>query len=152
MSTQQLQKFNIIGISVRTTNENGQAAKDIPALWHRFMTEGIANLIPNKIDETLYCMYTDYEKDHTKPYTTILGCKVSALETIPEGMVAKTIAAGNYSTHIAAGNLQQGIVFEAWTRIWNADLDRTYTTDFEVYGAKAQDPENAEVEIFIAVK
>jgi predicted transcriptional regulator YdeE len=32
------------------------------------------------------------------------------------------------------------------------DLDRSYTADFEIYGEKAQNPENAEVDIFIAVK
>lgn len=37
-----IRPFNIIGISVRTTNENDQAAKDIPALWKRFISEGIA--------------------------------------------------------------------------------------------------------------
>ena len=32
------------------------------------------------------------------------------------------------------------------------DLDRSYTADFEIYDEKAQNPENAEVDIFIAVK
>lgn len=41
MSTQTIRKFNVIGISVRTTNENGQAGQDIPALWNKFVTEGI---------------------------------------------------------------------------------------------------------------
>lgn len=151
MQKQTIQPFSIIGIAIRTSNENGQAAKDIPALWNRFMTEGIAAKIPNKTDTAIYCMYTDYEKDHTKPYTTILGCRVENLDTIPEGMTGKLIEEATYTRHIAKGNLQQGIVFAAWTKIWNSDLDRTFTTDFEVYGEKAQNPENAEVEIFVAL-
>ena len=35
----QLESFKVIGISVRTTNENGQAAKDIPFLWNKFFEE-----------------------------------------------------------------------------------------------------------------
>ena len=31
-------------------------------------------------------------------------------------------------------------------------MKRDYTADFEVYGEKAQNPENAEVDIFVAVK
>jgi predicted transcriptional regulator YdeE len=137
---------------VRTTNQNGQAAQDIPALWNRFLTEGIAEKIPNKIDNAIYCIYTDYERDHTRPYTTILGCKVSTVEAIPEGMVSKTIEAATYAKHTAQGSLLQGVVFNAWTQIWNADLPRTFTADFEVYDEKAQNPENAEVEIFVAVQ
>ncbi|MEO5592734.1 MAG: GyrI-like domain-containing protein [Chitinophagaceae bacterium] len=152
MSNQTIQKFNVIGISIRTTNENGQAGQDIPALWSKFMSEGILEKIPNKIDNSIYCIYTEYEKDHTKPYTTIVGCKVSSLDNIPNEMVGKTFEEANYTKHIAKGNILQGIVFNEWTKIWNSNLDRKFTADFEVYGEKAQNPENAEVDIFVAVK
>ena len=151
METEQIKSFNVIGIFIRTSNENGQAAIDIPALWNKFMTEGIMEKIPNKVDNTLYCIYTDYEKDHTKPYNTVLGCKVANLDLIPQGMVVKTIMAGNYNKFTAKGNIMHGIIFNAWTEIWNTNISRKYTTDFEVYGEKAQNPEDAEVDIFIAV-
>ncbi len=152
MEALEIKSFSVIGISVRTSNENGQAAQDIPALWNKFSLEGIAEQIPNKIDNSIYCIYTDYEKDHTKPYTTILGCRVENLEIIPTGMVSKTFGNAHYSKHVAKGNLLQGAVFEEWIKIWSSDLDRTFTADFEVYGEKAQNPEDAEVDIFIAVK
>ncbi len=115
------------------------------------MTENLLSKIPNKIDDTLYCIYTDYEKDHTKPYTTILGCKVSNLDIIPEGMVGKTFEGGNYQKHTAKGNIMEGMVFGEWLKIWNSDIPRAYSADFEVYGEKAQNPTDAEVDIFIAV-
>lgn len=152
MGNQKIEKFSVIGISVRTTNENGQAGQDIPALWDKFMTEGIAEKIPNKTDSSIYCIYTEYEKDHTKSYTTILGCKVENLDTIPNGMFGKTFDEATYTKHIAKGNILQGMVFGEWTKIWNSDLDRTFTADFEVYGEKTQNPEKAEVDIFVAVK
>lgn len=151
MNTTQIKPFSIIGISVRTTNENGQSGQDIPALWGRFMSEGIAQKIPNKLDESIYCIYTDYEKDHTKPYTTFLGCQVSHLEEIPAGMEGKSFPGGNYLKRIAQGNILEGMVFNAWIEIWNSDLPRIFTADFEVYGEKAQNPSDAEVEIFLAV-
>ncbi len=152
MSLQKIKSFFVIGISVRTTNENRQAGQDIPALWHRFMAEGTAEKIPNKTGNTVYCIYTDYEKDHTKPYTTILGCKVENLDTIPNGMVGKTFDDAEYERFVAKGNIWQGMVFDEWTKIWHSDLNRAYTADFEVYGEKAQNPENAEVYIFVAIK
>jgi predicted transcriptional regulator YdeE len=151
MATHQLGEFSVIGISVRTTNENGKSAQDIPTLWATFMSEGIMAKIPNKLGDDLYCMYTDYERDHTRPYTTILGCRVSTLESIPEGMAGKTIEAETYTKFVAKGNLAQGVVLDSWMKIWNSDLSRRYTTDFEVYGQDAQNPENAKVAIFIAV-
>ncbi len=147
-----MQNINIVGISVRTSNNNGEAAKDIPTLWNKFLVERVAGKIQNKVDETIYCLYTDYEKDHTTPYTTILGCEVSTLTDIPEGMVSKTIEVANYQKYTAKGNLNEGVVFNEWVKIWNSDLDRAYTTDYEVYGAKAGNMENAEVDIFIALK
>lgn len=147
-----IKEFTVIGISVRTTNENGQSAKDIGALWNQFMSEGISDKIPNKLDGTIYSIYTEYESDHTKPYTTILGCKVENSSTIPNGMVAKTFKGGKYTKFMSKGDLTKGAVYETWSKIWNTDLDRTYSADFEVYGEKAQNPTDAEVEIFVATK
>ena len=152
MSIEKIKSFSVIGISVRTTNENNQAAADIPALWNKFMTEGIAQQIPNKVDNSLYCIYTDYEKDHTKPYTTILGCKVENLDIIPAGMIGKTFNEADYKKFVAKGNILEGMVFNEWIKIWNSNVERAYTSDFGVYGEKATNPADAEVDIFIAVK
>ncbi len=147
-----IKAFKVIGISVRTTNENGQSAKDIGELWNKFMSEGILDQIPNKIDNTIYSIYTEYESDHTKPYTTILGCKVSTIDTVPNRMTANTFNGGNYRKFVAKGDLTKGSVYEEWSKIWNTDLEREYTADFEVYGEKAQNPTDAEVDIFVAIK
>ncbi|MES2554742.1 MAG: GyrI-like domain-containing protein [Bacteroidota bacterium] len=144
--------FHIIGISVRTTNENAQSATDIGALWQRFMAEEISTKIPSKTDDAIICVYTDYEKDHTTPYTTLLGCKVDSLDHIPEGMIGKTIESGGYEQFTAVGNAQEGAVYNEWVTIWNSDLNRAYTADFEIYGAESYDPVNGKVPIFIAVK
>ncbi|WP_126651422.1 GyrI-like domain-containing protein [Chryseobacterium aureum] len=144
--------FKVIGIAVRTTNENGQAGKDIPALWEKMMNEDILNSIPNKVDNTIYSIYTDYEKDHTKPYTTVLGCEVENLDNIPEGMVGYSFEGGNYLKFTAKGDISKDLVINEWIKIWNMDLGRVFTADFEVYGEKAQNPSEAEIDIFIAVK
>lgn len=147
-----VKEFKVVGISVRTTNKNGQSAKDIGALWNRFMAEGVLEKIPNRVDNTIYSIYTEYEGDYTKPYTTLLGCKVTSMETIPEGLVAKTFEGGSYIKFVAKGDLTKGAVYESWSKIWNTDLDRAYTADFEVYGEKAQNPADAEVDIYVGIK
>src|ERR1700739_2777721 len=105
MNIQPIEAFHVIGISVRTTNENGKALVDIPALCGKFISEATLARILGKIDNTVYCIYTEYEKDHTKPYTTILGCKVKNLDTIPAEMVGKTMEEATYTKHIAKGNM-----------------------------------------------
>ena len=152
MNNVNIEPFHVIGISVRTTNENNQAVKDIVDLWGRFMKDKVMEAIPNKIDNTVYSIYTDYESDHTKPYTTRLGCKVENLNTIPDGMVGKSVNGGNYVKFSAKGDLMKGLVINKWLEIWKMDLDRLFTADFEVFGEKAQNPADAEIYILIAIK
>lgn len=152
MNNVKIKPFKVIGISVRTTNENGQAAKDIPMLWEKMINEDIVNSIPNRKDNTLYSIYTDYEKDHTKPYTTVLGCKVENLDNIPEGMTGYSFEGGDYVKFTTKGDLSKDLVINEWLKIWEMDLGRIFTADFEIYGEKAQDPSDAEVDILIAVK
>jgi predicted transcriptional regulator YdeE len=144
--------FKIIGISVRTTNEHNQAAKDITELWGKFMGEHVLEAIPNKIDNTVYSIYTDYESNHTRPYTTLLGCKVDNLDIIPGGMVGKSFDGGNYVKLSAKGDLMKGLIMNKWLEIWEMDLERVFTADFEVFGEKAQNPADAEIDFLIAVK
>ncbi|CAM1339859.1 MULTISPECIES: GyrI-like domain-containing protein [Tenacibaculum] len=151
MNTEQKEPFYIVGISVRTTNENQQAAKDIPALWQRFMSENIAEQIPNKFSNEVYAVYTDYESDYTNPYTTIIGCRVNEIGNISEGLVSKRIEAPKYKKYVVKGDLANNIVYNKWLEIWDEEINRAYTSDYEIYGAMASDSTNAEVEIFIGV-
>lgn len=147
-----IEKFYIIGISVRTTNEGGHAANDIPQLWNRFMSEDIASKIPNKASNDVYGIYTEYEGDFTQPYTTVIGCKVDNLDNIPSGLIGLTIETCNYEKFTAEGKLSDDIVLKKWMEIWKSNMDRAYLSDFEIYGKKSMDMEHAEVDIFIAVK
>ncbi len=147
-----IEPFNVIGISIRTTNKNGQASKEIAELWDKFMSEDILTKIPNKVDNEIYSLYTDYESDHTKPYSAILGCKAENLDTIPTGMVGKSFYGGNYVKTTAKGDLMQGLIVNEWSRIFEMELDRTYVADFENFGEKAQNPADAEVDFYVGIK
>ena len=149
-TTTTIESFFIKGIAVRTTNENGRAAIDIPQLWNRFIQNNVLAQLTGKTSNDIYCVYTNYEKDFTQPYTTIIGCRVNEAAAQQQGFVSVTIDAGSYAVFTAKGNLQQGAVYNKWLEIWEAPLIRRYTTDFEVYDQKATDFSNAEVDIFVA--
>ncbi len=151
MQNQKIESFQIIGISARTSNLNGQAAKDIGALWEKFIRQNLIEKIPNKISQEIYCIYTNYQGDHTKPYDTILGCKVESIAEIPEGFVTQSFDSGIYQKFICKGDLTKGAVANTWNEIWNSNIDRAYSADFEIYGSKAMNPQDAEVDIFISI-
>lgn len=152
MSNTNVAAFYIIGISTRTSNENNQAMQDIPLLWNRFLSEDIVQQIPNKIDSSIYCIYTEYESDHNRPYTALIGCRVTHLDAIPAGFVGHAFTGGKYEKVTIKGNINEGLVYKEWLNIWDRDLKRTYSADFEIYGEKAQNPADAEVDIFVAVE
>lgn len=152
MQNVKIEPFKVIGIGLSTTNENNQAAKEIAALWQRFMNENVLTKIPNKVDHTVYSLYTDYEGDQTKPYTAMLACKVASLDSVPEGMIGKSLEGGNYVKLSAKGDLTKGLIVDQWAKIFEMRLERVFTADFEVFGEKAQNPTDAEVDFFIAVK
>lgn len=152
MEKVKINPFKVIGISIKTTNKNQQALQEIGELWGQFMEEQIMNHIPNKVNQIIYSLYTDYEGDHTKPYTAILGCEVENLNMIPKGMVGKSFEGGSYIKMTAAGDLTKGLIAKEWSKIWQMDLDRVYTVDYEIYDQRSQNINNAEVDILIGIK
>src|ERR1700679_3655800 len=141
-------EFTVIGISIRTTNQNGQSQKDIGELLTKFMRENIALKILNKTDNNLYCIYTDYESDFMSPYTTILGYKVNSVENIPEGLISKVVTESNYQVYKSTGKLPY-CVLQTWQEIWNSNAKRKYLADFDVYPPDAFSSETPVVETYL---
>jgi len=145
--------FKIIGITTRTTNQNNQSAEDLGKLWSQFYAENIFEKIPNKVSSDIIMIYTDYVSNYTEAYTAIIGVLVSTLDSVPEGLTGREFEAENFQKFTAKGAMPKAVV-NTWINIWQQDdeLNRKYTYDLEVYGEKSQNGENAEVEIFIAIK
>lgn len=141
----ELEEKIVEGISIKTSNQNGQSMKDIGMLWKKFFTEGVYNKIENKINDKTIGLYTDYEKDYTKPYNFMAGVQVKQKSNNIENRVNKIIPKGKYAKFIITGDVQKS-VGEAWEKIWNMNLKRKYTCDFEEY------QNNTEIYIYIAIE
>ena len=150
MTTKTLDAFHVIGAYVRTTNVNNKALKDIGELFGKFVSENILEKIPSKISDDIYCVYTDYESDFNGPYTAVVGCKVSTLTDIPTGLTGITIPESKYQVYKSTGKLSVSLA-RTWEGIWNSDLNRRYSADFDIYGEKVKDFEDAEVETYVAI-
>lgn len=141
----------VMGIECRTSNALEAGPQDIPRLWGWFYSEDIMNQIPNKVSNEIMALYCDYEGDYTKPYSLVIGCPVSSVDIVPEGMVVKIIPAGSYAVFHAIGEYPTSLI-ETWGNIWQTELKRTYTGDYELYGDKFISGSPKEVEVLIAVE
>jgi predicted transcriptional regulator YdeE len=147
--TEHLSMFFIAGVAVRTINKDGRADQDIGNLWQTFTQNNMAEKLEDREGEELYCVYTDYESDHNDYYTAILGCKVSSIEYLPEGFTGKAIPGGKYRVFTPTGKFPANIK-AAWEYIWQADINRTYTADFDVYDAKGKAFEDIGSKVYVA--
>ena len=141
----------VIGVSIVTTNENGQSYEDMGKLWGRFFE--VSAQILNKKSDKIYAVYTDFETDYTGKQTAIVGYEVNSLDNIPDGFVGREIGGGKYTKILAKGEMPNAVM-QTWKEIWGKDkeLNRRYTTDFEVHGDKSQNGKNSEVEVFVSIK
>jgi len=141
----------IVGIAIRTTNQNDLAAKDIPKLWERFYQEKILEAIPNKKSNEIYALYFDYEGDWTLPYTTLIGCEVNSIENLSPALMAKATPAINYAHFEVNGPFPDSLV-QTWQSIWNDNLPRAYAVDYEHYGESFNIVSSPAMDLFIGLK
>src|SRR3989338_11651695 len=140
---------HIIGIKLRTTNDNGQSFTDIPPFWQRFMENTCAAQIPAKISDDIYSVYTHFEnegKNNQGMYTMIIGCQVKSGTKPPKGFTDVTIPASNYRVFpVEKGRADQ--VGEAWQAIWaipsSEKKNWSFHCEFERYKS------TGEIDIFI---
>ena len=131
----------VIGIRTQTKNasEGDPKTARIAGLWQRFYRENLAEKIPRKVSQSPVCaVYTDYESDQDGEYCLTVGCEVSNLTDIPEGMVGVAIPAGKYAQFPVVSSEPKSIQ-EGWRQVWShfsrgsADGARAYHVDFEEF-------------------
>jgi len=154
-----LQEFSVIGIQARTGNADEMTGDGaIPKQWTRFFKEGIADKIPNKVDSTIYAVYTGYASDRNGEYDFIIGMKVSSVSDVPPGMVAKKVPRGKYAVVTSAKGQVAQVVPQAWQRVWGLEDNkqlggaRAYKADFEVYDQRSQNPQDSQVDLYVGLK
>ncbi len=126
--------FKVAGISVVTDNEQGADA--INELWQRFFEEQLGQQLEDvRENDFIYAVYSNYEGDHTDPYRFTLGYKLKADTEAPADFTVIETEGADYAMLSASGEQPKALI-EAWQAIWQSDLDRRFTTDFEIYGPR----------------
>lgn len=140
--------FHVMGIAVRT--DNAHAQENIGGLWQRFMVEEVTSKIPHRSSGEVFGLYTDYERDQNGLYTLVVGCAVDKVDEVPDGLVVKNVAAAKFAHFVATGPHPMALV-RVWMGVWSLGLDRTFTSDYEIYGSEF--PEQPPVvNLYIGIK
>lgn len=147
----QKQSMIVVGIECRTSNAPNAGPNDIPKHWARFQQENIIDQIPNKVSNEVIALYCDYDGDYTQPYSFVLGCCTNILDDIPAGMVAKLVPAGSYAVFSSTGEYPKSLI-NTWGKIWQTNLKRTYTGDYEIYKKEFNPANSKGLDVLIAVE
>lgn len=151
-------QFNIVGISVRTTNANEMTADaKIMKLWEHYYEQKVMNEISNPVNPSVtYGLYSDYENGVDGEYSITAGVQVDAYDVVPNGFIVKTIPAAKYMVFTSEKGSFSEVVFKLWQDIWSwferEEVERAFTGDFEVYDERCVNPLEAQVDIYIAIK
>jgi predicted transcriptional regulator YdeE len=156
----EVKPFQVVGISVSTNNAK-EAGPDavIGKQWQRFYGDHLLDKIPDRIDQDVLAVYTDYASDANGQYTFILGARVKPVPVpvLPEGMIVKAIPGGRYAVFTSEQGPVVKVVVDTWKQIWSyyqseQNGKRAYKADFEVHDQRAVDPNHAQVDIYIGIQ
>ncbi len=143
--------FRLMGIALphKTSNKDGQSMRDCGSLWERFQREQIREFIHAREDDTVYAVYHHYSSDHEGDFAFFIGCRVAGSTDVPAGLEDLKIPGGTYYRSVARGKMPDCIIGQ-WQEIWQADIERSFQYDFEVYDERSADDQAAEVDIFLS--
>lgn len=146
----EFEEQTVMGVTTRTSNEAADCGEKIGGLWGQMMGQGKAQTIPEpKLTPYVsYGLYYNYDFT-TMEYDVMVGCASMGSEA-PSGMEKVVIPAGKYAKFSIVGDVVKS-VGNAWNEIWEMDLDRAFTVDFEAY-LPGEDMQNAGIDIYIALK
>ena len=148
--------FTVIGIAARTSNAREMSAERIIGKqWDRVMQEGLIEKIPNKADQDIVAVYTDYASDKDGEYTFLLGARVTSDAEVPEGMVAKKIPPGRFAVFTSEKGPGPKVVPDMWMKINSlpkSAVDRVYRADYEIYDERAMDPQNLVMDVYVGIR
>lgn len=134
----------VVGVSAVTSNESPEMGEIIRGLWQKLYEAGIVETIKNTVNSYAIGLYSDYNNNK---YCVTVGKEVSSAENLH--LSTKVIQAGKYAKFSVHGNMVSAVA-DAWSKIWELNLDRSYTGDFEEY--LNTDVDNANIDIYIALK
>jgi AraC family transcriptional regulator len=152
--------FHVLGYGIETTTVNGQNSTDIPRFWQDFLENNLRNTIPNPISPNVELgICTDFNMEEGR-FTYLIGMEVEATDNIPEGMIYRTIPAGQYAvftTPKATNETFTQSIQETWEVIFSKWLPESGYghgggAEMEWYDERCWGNENKQMDIYVPIK
>lgn len=147
-----VEPIDVIGVELRTTNDNCRAFEDIPPFWESFMKNNMVTKIPNKQSDDVYAIYTNFEnqgKNNKGMYSLIIGCAVKTGTKNSEGFAKVKIPTGQYRI-FPVPKSRPDKVGEVWQDIWaipdSEKKNWRFECEFERYHP------SGDIDIYIGLK
>lgn len=143
----------VIGISLETKENKCPSAEDIDQLWQKFYSENIYAKIPSKANDTILAVRHTYslEADQVTSFRYILGCEVTSLAVVPDGMNAIEIKASTFAQFPVTGKFPEALD-TTWQSISKSLLKRMYSDDIEIYSTENGRPDFKTVYILVSIE
>jgi predicted transcriptional regulator YdeE len=142
--------ITVAGISIRTSN--AKAFEEIPLLWKTFFEKQILSAVPDKVNDDIYAVYTEYDRIpqnaddiYSLSYTFIIGAAVNRTDRLPSTLVSTIVPASKRAV-FPIEQAKPELVGAEWQKIWQMqDLLRAFAPDYEHYSA------NGDINILVSL-
>lgn len=113
------------------------------------------------VSHNIYAVYTEYESDYNGMYTYFIGQEISSIEDMglirAQDMHVIKTKEQKYAKFTSNAGKMPDVCIELWQHIWSLSPEelggvRSYKTDFELYDSRANDLNNAIMEIYIGIE
>ncbi|RXZ84145.1 transcriptional regulator [Paenibacillaceae bacterium] len=152
------EEIRLAGLGATTTNadELTENAR-IPQLWEHFWkNQDAQHLYHAGEPQVIYGSYSDYETDASGAYRIQIGCRVQPDAELPQSLTEVILPASKYAVFTSRRGPFPAVVIELWQAIWQWEREsgstRTFTGDFELYDERSANPEDAQIDIYIAIQ
>ena len=153
--------MKLVGLTARTNNKDEMTPGKgkIGPLTHHYWSNQVGDQVKSRTNPGVtYSVYTDFESDEHGEYTYFIGQQVDSCDDQnTDDHSTLTIEPSTYQKFTTAPGPMPQVVIDAWQEIWQmTDEDfegkRTYLADFEVYDQRAENPNEAVVDIYIGIE
>ena len=149
--------IRVIGIQAQTTMKN--SVNDVSALWGEVMKRN--NEIPNKVGNNVIFGIHEFSEmsvlNENTPFTYMVSLEVNNTDSVPQGMLAKTLAPAKYAVFTHKGPMNTigdsySYIYKTWfPQSGNKVKASEY---FEYYDNRFRGPNdpNSQVDIYIPMQ
>lgn len=120
--------MKVVGVSTEVSNDRDDLLENA---WDLFFKSEVLDYLDGKnLSADIISVYYNYQGDHTKPYSLLIGYEVDESFETPMG-VEDVIINLNHEQHRLEGEDTEAVI-EKWQEIWDDNSrERAYIADFD---------------------